>query len=756
MIGALLNIFLVLFVLLSFTSGFSISVFGRELGGSFFSLNPSYFFLCFIVLYLYASIRGRKFFTLELNYNYFTFGFFILLFSNFVLRRFSFYSGDSVFFDAISFGFVISIIVLIYKRFLIKYFRQETLLVIVLLLSLQAYFSYLFLNYSAGRLIFSDDHPSFLYRIELLKRFFPNIPFYSTDWNAGYSAREFYPSGMLNIFFAAYPLISQFDLSNIYSASDYTLLIPYLYIFLVPLAVFFSCFVFGLSRRAAIIAAILALGPSMGFFEWLLKYGTQGFSFAAGVLPLSFAYAYKVGVSSKKVSWLDLVLLLIFSFFSLTWSLCAFVFLPVFILSLFSGKLFKRDNLIKIFVFAFAFISLHSLWVPTFFEESKVFSFIQGAELPGSKKQEIHSNVTHTDSSSRAKLDVKFAKAKKHFMASMQKINPLIVIFFIPGIMLLEKNLRKVFFATCLWLMILSFLGTMFKPQLELLRMLIVFAFLACVPVSLVCDTALKRLLETNKLSFSSLITFLSFVVISGGFVLSPINVSYAYTNRSDEHFIFAPNEFYELAEGIRINGGNGRTFVSGFILQELGAQSYNSQEGGHIAPLAMYANKGMYAFGYYHNLWSTVDPIPNSFRKRGEEGIEEFLDLINATAVISHKREWVNYFQNRSWYKEVLKTGRFRIFKRLEREDKKHSFVLSGDAEVKVYQNRINVFAKSKEVILKFRHLPKLKAKPQEGVSLEPYYVFTEELGVSKTRDVYFIKVVFEQEKPREISISY
>ncbi len=57
------------------------------------------------------------------------------------------------------------------------------------LLLLQLLIAGLFLALADGRLLLSDDHPSFLYRLHLLKEHFPAIPFYNPQWNAGYSAR---------------------------------------------------------------------------------------------------------------------------------------------------------------------------------------------------------------------------------------------------------------------------------------------------------------------------------------------------------------------------------------------------------------------------------------------------------------------------------------------------------------------------------------------------------------------------------------
>ena len=74
-----------------------------------------------------------------------------------------------------------------------------------------------FLSLTQNELLFTDDHPSFLFRLMQLKEFFPGIPFYNPLWNAGVEAREFFPSGILNVFFLFSPLIYSFDLATHYN-----------------------------------------------------------------------------------------------------------------------------------------------------------------------------------------------------------------------------------------------------------------------------------------------------------------------------------------------------------------------------------------------------------------------------------------------------------------------------------------------------------------------------------------------------------
>jgi hypothetical protein len=210
-----------------------------------------------------------------------------------------------------------------------------------------------------------------------------------------------------------------------------------------------------------------------------------------------------------------------------------------------------------------------------------------------------------------------------------------------------------------------------------------------------------------------------------------------------------------ELADAIREHGGEGRTFILGFILQDLGASDYNAQDGGHVALLPELSGKEMFAFEYYHSKWTTVDPIPRSFRVRGREGIEEFLDLVNATAVVTFRREWVDYCQRDSRYTQVWQGGRFRLY---TRQGSSTPF-LRGAGEVRrPSREALELIPKSTEVVLKYRYLDALRAN-LPGVKLSGEHAFDEDVAEGKTKPVFYIKLEIPQEivdRQERIRISF
>ena len=605
----------------------------------------------------------------------------------------------------------------------------------------------LFLFYARGRLIFSDDHPSFLYRLQLLEQHFPWIPFYNVDWNAGYSAREFFASGVLNVFFLSWPLLKLFSgFKSLESSFAYTLLIPYLYIFLIPCSVYFAARVLNFSKRSSFLSAVLSLAPSMSHFEWLLQYGTLGFSLSAGLMPLTLALAMRLALDDREPAWSTPLLLLVVSFFCLSWPLAGVAFLPLALYALVQMAIRpEKSRLAKVVVFAVLFGLANGPWISTFVRESKVGTFLSGDQLPGSTVKSFHrqsgavSKIEKHSLSTRAGLQLR---------RSLVKVNPLLVLFSFFGLCFVsQRRLAFGFLLTLAWLLLLTSIGEEYKPQLELRRMMVPASFIMSLLAGVGLSSALGKFwreLEDNSGSKSyRLATAVCLFALSGAVFLTPLISGATYLNRSAVKYTFAPPELESLSRAIAKHGGEGRTFFLGFILHELGAKNYASQDGGHIAPIPTFSGKSLYASHFYHARWSSVDPIPESYRKRGEAGIEEFLDLVNATAVVTYKREWAKYCGSKEYYKQVIKVGRFRLF---VRKRKNSSYFLKGKGILEAATEGITVKPETSEVVLKFRYLPQLRVSPPESAEISPEFAFNEDLGGGKTQDVDFIRLIFSE----------
>ena len=119
-------------------------------------------------------------------------GFLLFLWSDAITRRFGFFLGTSMRMEVLYLGLAISIFCLCTTSIANSDFLSSRLFSLPVLFFFQALLTLLFIRYADGRMLFSDDHPCFLYRLQLLLEQFPNIPFYDIRWNGGYSAREFF------------------------------------------------------------------------------------------------------------------------------------------------------------------------------------------------------------------------------------------------------------------------------------------------------------------------------------------------------------------------------------------------------------------------------------------------------------------------------------------------------------------------------------------------------------------------------------
>ena len=720
----------------------------------------------------------------------------VFLVSDAPLRRFGFFQDSHVCAELLLLGAAITICWRARSYASAGLAGIDSILSPLLLLFAQAVIAICFFKVADGRMIFSDDHPSFLYRLQLLQQQFPNIPFYGTAWEAGYSAREFFASGMLNFFFLTLPIwYSGYDLSNLDNAWLYNVALVWVFVIVIPWSVFLAAKVLRLPKTVAAVGGLLALGPSLGYFEWLLKYGTIGFCCSVGFVPLAFALFHRVVFDEEKPNAVEVAGLVIISFFVISWSLNILVFIPlVGSMLLRSRKLAANSRYKVIALTAVICIALNLRWMLIFVEESKVLSFVTKDALPGApiaaddqtrgedadrpaangEPDQSENAQVQTDSgindddealdsdaetaadaarkpselSAKPVVSAKavFKKRLSQLRAWAWKINPLVWLFFLPGLLVLKRrSLQEMFASVTLWLLLVASLGDWLKPQLELKRMLVVAAFVMLIPAA----AGIVSLIERLELSAAgcrkksaAVGRFAACALAFGGLFLSPLTVAAVYSNRSDEQFTFLPPAVPGLVAAIAEHGGPGRTFFLGFILHDLGASSYHQQDGGHIAPLAKWSNKPLFAFHQYHRSWNTGDPIPKVYRERGRAGVEEFLDLMNVTAVVTFKREWYVYCRDNPRYRQVFRDGRFRMF---ARKGPPEGFFVHGAGAVVERSDGFMLIPAADSIVLKFKWLPKLSSNYPEAVKIAPVPAYFDE---NEKHEVSFIGLEIDRSK--------
>ena len=550
-------------------------------------------------------------------------------------------------------------------------------------------------------IVWSDDNPTFLYRLEALKRFFPNIPFYFTGWNAGLDARDFFATGALNIFFLAYPLIKFLDLSI-----HYNIILGYLLFIILPLCIFITCKILKKDFKFISIAITLGVTNSLFWYRWALKYGTLGFITSSCLAPLVFILSTKLLSKDEVLSRNEAILFVISTTLLLLWSGLGLAFIPCIIFALiFIKRVFNKKYSIKILL---SLILINLPWIMIFWSASNVSNFIKSeksveSSAQASKSQNISSSSS-VNNDNNLKKDFKtkvrkisLSKSLKNYRETFVATNPLIYVFIIPSLFLLNRSYKFLYIATSLWLL---FLGTVFaevKPQMEFDRMLIVLGILSIIP----CTESMSSILKSNNSIFRNIIkAFICSFLIVGIFATAGI-----LRNRSLETYYHQNENIKELLKFIKETDVSGRILFAGFVLHDFG--------NGHIAPFPFLTGKQFIASSPFHNVWKYTDVIPREFLSNDkiikDKLLEKYLKLQNVELIIAHDRNSKEYFLKNSNFKEIFSIDKFKIFKYLKFNN---SFLLSGNTNnIKIYENKISLTPISKEIILKFNYYPFLQS---------------------------------------------
>jgi len=288
----------------------------------------------------------------------------VLFFSDWLARGYNLFQGPSIrgeillgagitwFFLRRSFNPVVSLVALLTPFFL----------------------TWCFTDAAAGRLIFSDDHPVFQFRLESLKQNFPRIPFFNPLWNGGFDARVFFATGALNIFLPFYPIIALFDVGSVYN-----LIVIAIVFFLGPLATYGAARLERYPHPAPAIAAILQVTVSLMWYRWALNYGTLGFVVSASLVPLNLALTHLIFARDRELTR-PLTFLAAVSFsLMICWSLAGTIFIPCVVLAAMMAPRLLRKRHVPLL--AALLLGLNLPWIALFWSVSNVGSFIK-AEKP--------------------------------------------------------------------------------------------------------------------------------------------------------------------------------------------------------------------------------------------------------------------------------------------------------------------------------------------------------------------------------------
>ncbi|NLF24141.1 MAG: hypothetical protein GX589_00585 [Deltaproteobacteria bacterium] len=549
---------------------------------------------------------------------------------------------------------------------------------------------------SDGRLLYSDDHSVFFYRLQLLKENFPNVPFYNPLWNAGIHDKSYYNTGAMGVFLLGLPLLSIFRTEQVYNV-----LVAGLMFLLPPLSNYYAAKLLKLRAPGPAIAAVLSLCLGLVWYRWGLKYGTLGFVMSAALMPLCLVQVSRILDAEVVFGKTEAVIFIAAATLMVMWPLSGIAFVPLAFWGLFLlPKVLKKKYVVTIFLML-ALINLP--WVTVFFGTCGVGDFMNlKVKSTFTRSEQTASGLEHKDPSIKRFRHIQSSPDLKRLIPAVREQassgNPLILLFAIPGLFLLGRSIGRKFALTFLWLLLLGSVLVPIKPQLELDRMMTFLLMCACLPAA----AAMEKMLSDACLQKKSGLS-LAAPVLTVGFLLAGLLTAGAVVrNHSLEEYYFEEGPVLDMAQAIKHNSGEGRILYSGCVLHQLNH--------GHLAPLAYFSGAPLMASSHIHDLWWYTSVFPEEYKRGGDEAIRRYLDLYNVSAIFSHEHTWRDYFSARpDEYQLVWESQPFSLYKRLKHFD---NYFLEGLGEVQAQNSSsVSLVAHTPNVVIKFNYFPFLKS---------------------------------------------
>jgi hypothetical protein len=290
-------------------------------------------------------------------------------------------------------------------------------------------------------------------------------------------------------------------------------------------------------------------------------------------------------------------------------------------------------------------------------------------------------------------------------------LNPILLLCALPALFGLPKDQRLFGLYGAGWLTLIGTIAVPLLPQLELDRMLVILGIILGYPVAHFLTS-----LFTGSGDVLPRFRFRISQIVFAAFLLSgPLASASIVMNRTTEQYSFASPQVHEVAELIKRESEGGRALFTGCVLHQL--------SGGHLAPLALWSGTQLTATSYAHNIWRYEQPIPASFLRRDDEGIEEYFDYMSASILFAHEPFWRIYFSNRpTKYKEIWKGEGFTAYKRVLYTPRYSTE--DGVTLLQVTSKSVTFSTTRPSAVLTFKYYPFLRSS---GCTLSPIKVATD-----------------------------
>lgn len=474
---------------------------------------------------------------------------------------------------------------------------------------------------SAGRPLYRDDHPSFLFRMWLFACSAPLPVAWVPFWEAGHVDTSAAVTGAWLLGLPLW-LIGGSKLPH----EIYPALVPLAILGLPPLAAAVGARLSGAGVLGCSSAALLALGVSRSWFIWTLRFGTIPAGISAAMFPLAAGVSILIlrhprPTARHAVAWAAALVGMFH------WPLATIMAIPLAIGILISPPLWTARRF-AVFAAGTAMAAL-------------VLSPVAWAIV-------AHAGVgDFVGSPSTNRLTwAALASGLQRLTSIVQQSHPLVVTVGLVGAPLWgDRATQRVLWTTLAGLTFLSVWGDIPSAELQLTRAHLPLALLATLPAAHLIQQLLESPSHRLRLVSAAVLALL---------VLGAYEAIRQYRNRTNTPYTSMGDEPTEIAEWIAQNVPPGaRVMFAGPTVHAYG--------GGHVAYLPVMSSRSMLACDFYHFAPTRreYEYPPRTFRQYDAD-VFEFLDLHNVAAVITYHGHWLRFFRKYpDHFAETVKFGR-------------------------------------------------------------------------------------------------
>ena len=579
---------------------------------------------------------------------------------------------------------------------------------------------------SGGEAVYRDDHPSFMQRLHVFARSFPQMLYYDPYWDGGKAQSYLVSSGTTAPGLLAWPLWRFGEIHRVYTPG-----LLWLYLVVTPAALMGAVRLAGGGWTAALAAGVLGIGATRYTWLWQLHFGTVGFSVAMPFLVVALACLHRVLVRGRTEWWLGL-LLVGSGYLYLSWPAGVLMAaLPVAMVTL--PRLFHLDRRQVVFLGVCA-AALALLLLPHLFA---VLNHSRLDKLGGIEKP------------AGSMLDI--------FRGQMLRGHPWLLVGGLLGVLGLRGEQRGFFGLALLGLFLAMVVGGAKQPQFELERASIPLFLTAVVPAALL----LESWWESGRAALAAPAAAATGLLLPGILAAGDLyrNQALECWRDDDVREDVAPvkgtrfayvDEFVEWA---RTAPRDGRIAFLG--------QTKSAYGRAHSAYLPVWAGRPMLACDYYDFPPGLVelDMPPSPYRQAGIAGWTAWFERWNVHYLVTYHEDKKAVMRSHpEVFTEVFQFGVGRTFHVYEIDNQCTWFlgnVNSGEVEADINRIRVRLEDPRTAATLRFNWEEGLRASGDAVVRpSEPYKVDLPTPGGTVSVTNHFVRLVPNGES--EVTITY